>query len=288
MILCLALSPSVDVTYTVPGLTIGAINRPASVVRVPGGKGLNVARVVHALGAQVQVVAPLGGASGRWIADRLAADGPPTSVIEVEAETRTCVAIVDPDADAAVSTDLYESAARLTEHDFARVAAAALAVPGPGWLAISGSVAADLDDVAALIDRMRLLGWRLALDGYGEALARLAPLADLVKVNVSEALELVGGEPHASPLAEALLTRGPQVAIVTDGVRGAALSSADGERCLAPVPRTLGAYPTGSGDAFLGGLLSGIDAGRPLADALAVAADTAERNARVPGPGILG
>lgn len=286
MILCLALSPSVDITYLVPGFAIGEVNRTESVVRVPGGKGLNVARAALQLGASVAAVAPLGGTSGEWIAS--AVTGLDLRVVPVDAPTRSCHIIVDTLASSPVSTDLYEPAAELSSDDLAAVGAAALAVSGSGWLALSGSVRAPLDDLASLLEQLRLRGWRLALDTHGDALARLLPLADLVKVNVAEASALLGGGTDAAALATALADYGGsrRTAVVTDGVRGATGVSSDGSVHHA-APTRRGIFPVGSGDAFFAGLLTALDRGAGLATALPLATAAAERNALTPGPGIL-
>ena len=65
MILCVAASPSVDKLFEVGRVEIGAIHRPDGFVQVPGGKGLNVARAAHALGAEVIATGILAGHAGR-------------------------------------------------------------------------------------------------------------------------------------------------------------------------------------------------------------------------------
>ena len=75
MIIALALSASLDVTYEVDVLHLGDITRPVAVTRVAGGKALNVARAASALGADVHAVAALGGATGDGVSAMLAADG---------------------------------------------------------------------------------------------------------------------------------------------------------------------------------------------------------------------
>ena len=74
--------------------------------------------------------------------------------------------------------------------------------------------------------------------------------------------------------------------IVTDGVRGA-VAIWNGRMMGVPAPTRAGRFPAGSGDAFLGGLLSGIERGDDVEAALRAARDAAERNSRVPGQGIL-
>src|SRR3954465_7519852 len=102
---CVALSPSIDVTYVVPALTPGTIHRPTEVYRVPGGKGFNVARAAHALGATVAppraLGAPrpgpggLGGGPGGWMVSVLARTGIRRGPVTGARPTRTCVSVAD-------------------------------------------------------------------------------------------------------------------------------------------------------------------------------------------------
>lgn len=85
MILCVAPNPSIDKLFEVERLEPGEIHRPTSFTQVPGGKGLNVARAAATLGADVHVVALLGGHAGRWIADEI---GLPLTAVWTTAETR--------------------------------------------------------------------------------------------------------------------------------------------------------------------------------------------------------
>ena len=72
VILCLCPSPAIDITYRVAELGVGATNRVTDVAHRPGGKAVNVARVLHALGTDVVLVAALGGASGAQFRTALA------------------------------------------------------------------------------------------------------------------------------------------------------------------------------------------------------------------------
>src|SRR5690606_15569788 len=63
--ICLALSPAIDVTYRLGTMRPGEVNRVERVEARAGGKAVNVARVARALGASPTVVAPAGGADGR-------------------------------------------------------------------------------------------------------------------------------------------------------------------------------------------------------------------------------
>ena len=88
-------NPAVDVTYRVPRQSLGETVRVESVVRRPGGKGLNVVRVLRSLGHDAVAVQPLGGDAGRWLLDQLTAEGVRSRAVEIPGQTRTTVAVVD-------------------------------------------------------------------------------------------------------------------------------------------------------------------------------------------------
>lgn len=289
MIVALSPSPSLDLTYEVDELRRGDITRPLAVTHVAGGKALNVARVAHALGSEVHVVAALGGHTGAWISDLLSEDGVTTSFVPLRRTTRLSSAIVEARGGAS-STDLYETATPLDadEWDAFRALAVAAAARRPTWVALSGSLPPGVDAAAAaeLLRELRAGGSRVAVDSSGAGLAALGSSADLVKVNRAEASEVCGPQAGAQAAARALRAMFGGDAVVTDGIRGAFAMLGD-EEASVDAPATRGRFSAGSGDAFLGGLLAGLDAGLSGAEALALARSAAERNAAVPGQGVL-
>lgn len=290
MIVAVALSPSLDVTYEVGALRHGDITRPDRVTRVAGGKALNVARVARALGAEVRVIAALGGHTGAWIAEMLEADGIALDAVRLALPTRECLAIVEASGGSS-STDLYEIATPLRPEEWSAFAAAADAVAeaGPSWIAVSGSLPAGVPvaEFAALLVRLREAGSRVAVDSSAEGLSSLGPVADLVKVNRAEATAVLDA-PHldARGAADALRARWGCDVVVTDGVRGGHALLAGADHPLA-APAEPGRFSAGSGDAFLGGLLASLDRGSGADAALDAAREAAERNARIPGQGLL-
>ncbi|MEV6495492.1 PfkB family carbohydrate kinase, partial [Actinoplanes sp. NPDC051633] len=95
MILTVTLNPALDLTYEVDALVPHATHRVTAVTERPGGKGLNVAAVLHALGESVLTTGLLGGATGDKVADLLARDGIPSSFRPIAADTRRTVAVAD-------------------------------------------------------------------------------------------------------------------------------------------------------------------------------------------------
>lgn len=288
MITSLALSPSIDITYLVPGLRIGAINRPLSVHRVPGGKGLNVARAAHRLGADVAALAVLGGTTGSWIAEQLAVLGLPLHPVDVDSTTRTCVSIAD---EGNRMTEVYEPAAAVTAEEWSAVESVltALLTVRPGWVTISGSIPEGHPSgaVTALTRIARGAGCQVAVDLHGQPLLdALAAGPDLVKVNADEAAEALRAGAGATPadLAEQLAARAEVGAVVTAGVDGVhGFCHVGGARHVRS--DTQGPYPVGSGDALLAALVTGLDRGDPLIEALVPACAVATANALAPGAG---
>ena len=56
MITVTCLNPALDITHEVDGVDWSGVNRPGRVRARPGGKGLNVARTLLAIGARARVL----------------------------------------------------------------------------------------------------------------------------------------------------------------------------------------------------------------------------------------
>jgi 1-phosphofructokinase family hexose kinase len=287
VIVCVALTPSIDRTLVVDRLVRGEIQEPTAFVQVAGGKGLNVVRAAVALGGSARLVAPLAGHAGRWIADELSAEGVDASLVWTEGETRACLSVAD--AERGDLTEFYERSDPLSAVAWDDlVAATAALAAGASWVTVSGSPppGAPGGDVAALVAAARGAGARVAIDVHGPTLAAgLAAGVDLVKVNRAEAEEAVG-EPGAAVTLAGALTRPGRAAIVTDGTAGLVLVTEDGA-ALSARGDTLGRYAQGSGDAFLGGLAVALDAGDGWDGGLRLGVGAAAANAEQPGAGRL-
>ncbi|MEU6716336.1 PfkB family carbohydrate kinase, partial [Nonomuraea sp. NPDC046802] len=93
MILTVTLNAALDVTYQAPGIDWNGVNRVSAVHRRAGGKGVNVARVLAALGQEVLVTGLAGGPTGQAIEADLRAAGLPGALCPIAADSRTTLAI---------------------------------------------------------------------------------------------------------------------------------------------------------------------------------------------------
>ena len=286
MITVLLPSPALDVTYLVDRVEVGAIHRPREVLRAPGGKGLNLARAAHRLGAAATVVAPLGGHIGALVASLAQKEGVTITAVDVAAETRSCVTVVSGDAHQTGLTEFYEPAAGLDADEQGRIVEALRTSPPGEWTTLAGSVPVGLD-LSLLVEALRsrvARGDRLAIDTHGAALDTLIDELQpaLVKVNRHEAAALLGWDGDAAALAAAVRARSGGTVVITDGSNGSVgIDETGAWRARLDAPA--GRYPVGSGDSYLAGLLVALSGGAALPEALAAASGAAAANAQVPG-----
>lgn len=291
MITVAGVTPSLDITYLVSELRLGQIHRPSEVVRCAGGKPLNLARAATTLGADVAVVAVLGGATGDALLVALTEAGVRVIAVPTAAETRTCVSIAS--RATGTLTEVYEYAAPIPAQVWEnfRAALAATVARRPGWLAIAGGPPRELPGTALgeLVRWAAAAGLRVAVDTHGPALPEaVAARPDLVKINRHEAADLLGRplDTDLAALAAEIRGRGAGAVVLTDAAAGALLLDDTG--CWhASLPDVHGAFGVGSGDCFLGALLAEVDRGAARLDALAAAVAAGAANALLPGPGRL-
>ncbi len=200
MIVIAALNPALDVTHHVPGVDWSGVNRAAQVRARPGGKGLNVARTLRALGADVRVVGLAGGAAGAAVAAGLAAAAVPARFVPVSGETRRTFTVVDSERGGAALFN--EPGPRVSAEEYGRFLDCYRdALAGARAVVLSGSLPPGLP-VGAYAELGGLAaeaGVPVVLDAHGAALAAgAASRPAIVKPNLAE-LELLAGRSLAGP-----------------------------------------------------------------------------------------
>ncbi len=267
VILTVTLNAAVDTTLLLRGaLRVGASQTATEVLRLPGGKGVNVARVLHTLGLPVRAMGLAGGPAAEVITGGLAAEGVESDFLFISGMSRTNIALVDASGEGADPrvTEINEMGPDVTEAEGERFLACLTdRLPGAMALVLCGSLPPGLPDdyYATLIGRAHAAGVPALLDTSGRALRpALAAGPLLIKPNEAEAAGIVGRPLRADSALttmSALRAMGAGAAALTLGAEGAVLGTAAGTwRGRVPVARALS--PVGSGDAFLAGLLAGL------------------------------
>lgn len=272
-ILTLTLNPAVDLASTADAVVPTHKIRTREEHIDPGGGGINVSRVIHALGGKTLALVLAGGATGHLIAEMLRAAGVPVQVLPLAGRTRVSLTVYDQS-----SGQEYRFVPEGPEvrPDELRAALDAIGAAKGTWLVASGSLPRGVpDDTYATVARIAAAhGMRFVLDTSGPALAKAMHAGlDLIKPSLRELEHLVGrGLPDAaSQDAEALrlVTSGAaRMVVVSLGAGGALLATADGATRFAALQGPVRSA-VGAGDAFLASMVLALARGTSPHDALA-------------------
>ena len=299
MILCVCLSPAVDVTYHVDHLHPSGTTRVGTMTERPGGKAVNVARVLHRLGEPTRLLAPAGGGTGDQLRRGLAAAGLDATLVPTDHPTRRTVTVVE--RDGGHPTTLVEPSS--LDCWPALVEAVGVGLVDADVLVVSGSVPDGVpeDGLASLVSAGRRHSLPVLVDTHGPwLLAALAAGADVVKPNAHE-LETITGDDDPVRAARALARSSGATVVASLGEDGVVAATPAGVWEARPASVLVG-NPTGAGDALVAGLARGLlrdplAAGSPermLHDAVALSAaavlspeagdvDPAHHAAQLPG-----
>ena len=295
MLLALTTNPAIDRTLVVPGFRHGEVTRATDRRDAAGGKGLNVARVAHTLGTPVRACAPLGGDTGRAIADLAAAEGLAGAWFWMErGVSRVCLLISDLQTqDTLVINEPGPLMQPSDWHGFAQLveeqSKAAHAVSFSGSLMPGVSIA----DYSALVQALLQTQQSVYIDISGDPLRATLdlPIA-LLKVNAPELGTALGitisTRADAVAAAQAVRSRGhgPRAVVVTLGAAGA-IACDDTGGWHASTPAIQLVSPVGSGDAVLAGIASQLLIGTSLNSALLTGVAAGAANAQTLGGGIV-
>lgn len=262
MIVTVTPNPSLDRTFDVPELAVGEVNRAVATHVHPGGKGINVSRVLALHGVATRAVLPLGGPDGLELAALLDALALDAHAVHVRGATRSNVAVVDA---AGATTKVNAPGPVLSPDEVAALVEAVTGALGGSarWLVLAGSApaGAGADLYPRLVAAARARDVPVAVDASGAELAAAVAGGGvtLLKPNLEELADLLGEQPRTVGQIVAatrrVLARGHEQALVSLGPDGALLVEPDavwwagGEPV---VPRST----VGAGDCTLAGFLA--------------------------------
>jgi len=265
MIITVTLNAAIDKTLAVPNFRLGRRHRAVEQTSMAGGKGVNVARALKALGQPVIATGVAGGSTGTRIIEQLTGEAILNDFVRIGEESRMSTAVVDPTS--GEQTEINERGPEVSQAELELFVDKLLYLAqGAAICVFSGSLprGVDPDIYAQLVEQLHRLDVTTVLDSEGEPLrhaTRAAP--SVVTPNELEAEELVGHE-----FADDDDRRTAVREIVDMGASQAIMTLPDG--CLALVgdqthPRRLfratleplePVSSVGSGDAFLAGYVA--------------------------------
>ncbi len=290
MILCVTPNPAIDQVFVAPGFMPGGLIAYQETMTIAAGKGVSVARAAHTLGAIPICAGFLGGHTGQHHEALLSQEGIRTAWTWIDAETRTCVIIADPDS--GKSTVINEQGPTVSAADWEKLCAdVRREAEQADYVCFSGSLppGSPLEAYKTLICDLRASGRRAWVDSSGEAL-RTAVTANPtgIKVNGPEIGAILGmevsGVETAFKAAARLRQSGIENVAITLGELGAVLANESGQWWAQP-PELRVICAVGSGDSFFAGLITGLAAGGSPAEALKQAVAAGAANALSAGAG---
>ncbi len=277
MIVTVTLNPAIDQTLVLDHMEVGEANRVLESRMDPGGKGINVSRVLRELGTGSVAAGFAAGGLGRFIEHELERQGILVDFVHTPGETRTNLTLVDPGRH--VTTTVHDRGPLTDERYVQMLRARIRKYLRPGiWLVIAGSIPPPLPPriYADLIAEANESGVFTVLDADGDGLRYgVDAHPTLLKVNQSE-LEHYAGRPLDTE--EAIID--VAVAIQRSGVRwvlvtrsqhpGIAVDERGVWRVTPPYVDDVQVQSTvGAGDAALAGTVQVLAGGGPFEQAVA-------------------
>jgi 1-phosphofructokinase/tagatose 6-phosphate kinase len=296
MILTVTLNAAIDRTLAVPNFHVGRRHRAVEQTAVAGGKGVNVARALKALGRPVLATGTAGGGTGARIIELLDDEGITNDFVRIGDESRMSTAVIDPTD--GVTTEINERGPALTGTERERAVERVLYLAqGAQIVVLCGSLprGVSVELYGQLVEELRRLGVTTVLDTEGEPLrvgTRSGPA--LVTPNLTEAEELVGhefadDEDQLNGVRE-IVAMGARDAVITYEAGCVALLGGDSAERVAyrvTIEPREAMSPIGAGDAFLAGYVAGLYEHRSAEDCLRFATACGAESVRHVGAGVI-
>jgi len=221
MIITVTLNAAIDKSLSVPNFRLGRRHRTVEQRTIAGGKGVNIARTLKALGQPVIATGFAGGPTGTRVVEQLTEESILNDFVRIREESRTNTSVLDPTT--GQQTEINERGPSVSDSEVELFRDKLLYLArGAAIVVFAGSLPPGVEPgfYASLIGDLERMEVTTVVDTDGEPLrqaVRAEP--DVVSPNVLEAEELVGhefaGEEERSLVVREIAALGPREAIMT-------------------------------------------------------------------------
>jgi 6-phosphofructokinase 2 len=273
-IVTLTLNPAIDISSEADTVRHTHKIRTKGEAMEPGGGGINVARVLDKLGADVTALFLGGGPTGRVLDELLDRAGIGRRMIEISEDSRISLTVLE--TSTGNEFRFVPEGPEVTQAEADAVLEAATTIDCDYFVA-SGSLPRGMaeDFYAQLGKRATARGARFVLDTSGSALGKALEAGGLFLIKPSRGeFETFAGR-KLSPLelaeeANRLVDEGRAKNVaITLGREGAILATKSGAK-IAPAVPVEACSAVGAGDSFLAGMVYGFSLGRTAEQAFDV------------------
>lgn len=256
MIYTVTLNPSIDFIVHVNDFQVGELNKMDRDAKYPGGKGINVSRILTELGIETTALGFLGGFTGKFIADWLEADRVQSDFISIKDNTRINIKLKS-----GIETEINGKGPMITEHEAKDLLNQLGNISDQDTIIFSGSKPPSLPDdfYKQMIEIVKEANIDFVIDTTGDDLETALPLQPLlVKPNLEELSELFQVKlqtiDDVIPYGKKLLEMGAKHVIVSMGGDGALLFTNDGV-FQGISPKGVLKNSVGAGDSMIAGFI---------------------------------
>lgn len=257
MIYTCTLNPAIDYFLQVDNFRAGELNHVKADRKMPGGKGINVSRVLKHLGQTSKCLGFIGGFTGNFIKGKLAEEGIETDFVAVDGDTRINVKLKSD-----TETEINGAAPQITDGQLDALFAKLEKLTADDILVLSGSVPGTLPVTIYkdMIEKVSGSGAKVVADTSGEAFKRVVTAKPfLVKPNHHELGEYFGVTVESfddvKKYGRKLVDEGIGHVIVSMGGKGAVYIDKNQYLFASPAKGEL-KNSVGAGDSLVGGFLS--------------------------------
>ncbi|MFC0557452.1 1-phosphofructokinase [Halalkalibacter alkalisediminis] len=268
MIYTVTLNPALDYFVQLDQVNLGAVNRSESDHKAPGGKGINVSRVLKRLGHQSEALGFIGGFTGKYVQEVIEKEDIHTNFIEVNGDTRINVKIKSQK-----ESEINGRSPEITVGDLEQLKNQLSLLKEGDVLVLAGSVPSTIPVVIyeTLCHEARERKAEVYIDSSGEPMRKvLGAKPTFIKPNHHELGELFSVEvtkpKEAVPYIQKLVEQGIQYVLVSFAGDGAILATKD-QLLFANTPKGVVKNSVGAGDSVVAGFVAAQKEKMPLKDA---------------------
>lgn len=291
MILTVSCNPAIDKTYNTSNVMIGQVNRMRDLVSIPGGKAVNVTKVLRQFDAHVTATGFIGGYTGEFIEEQLRDMGVNTSFTTIRGLTRSNMNIIGDDG---YVTEILEPGPKILSferEDFMDRFRELVKISE--YVVLSGSLTEGLseDFYAKLIKICNESGSKAFLDASGDPLKRgIEAVPYCIKPNRRELEYAVGKklttEAEIIQAAYEYVKNGISKVVVSMGDKG--LLQITKTKVIKAVPPHIKKVNTvGCGDCVVAAMILGMIQGLDDEDIMKFAAGVSAANATTLESGMI-
>lgn len=253
MIYTVTLNPALDKTYRSTDFAAGSVNKITLLRQDPGGKGVNVSKLLSKLGCPSCACCLLGGRAGTEVNAMLGSFGLDYIAEPITGTTRTNIKISD---STGITTELNEAGPGFDSTGFTGLKEKLYSKVKEGDIVVlSGSLPIGAPDTvyADMIGDLKAKGCKVAVDCSGKALDLALEAGPYFAKPNNEELGIAGDFEEALAKARELISMGVEKVIVSLGANGAVYC--DKDICLRSYPADITPVcTTGCGDSMVAGM----------------------------------